>query len=294
MIKARRLGHMVLETPDIPRQVDYFTQVMGLILLEQEKDRAFLGSKVGHLAVELARADKPRCTSLSFEVAPETDFAAVARDLSAEGIASEMRSDAIPGMPRALCFRDPKGTVIEIFNEWTTVKGGEVTGVGPLKLGHVAFTVTDLDKTLAFYGGVLGFRISDWIEDWFAFMRCSPDHHTVNFVKGQTDALHHMAFELKDWGQVQTACDFLGKQSVPIIWGPLRHGPGHNIAIYYRDPDDQIIENFTEIDQMNDEALGYFEPRPWHRDNPQKPKVWPRSLGTIWGPPPTPDMLRSR
>ncbi len=53
MIKARRLGHLVLETPDIARQVDYFTQVMGLILLEQEKDRAFLGSKVGHLAVEL-------------------------------------------------------------------------------------------------------------------------------------------------------------------------------------------------------------------------------------------------
>jgi hypothetical protein len=25
---------------------------------------------------------------------------------------------------------------------------------------------------------------------------------------------------------------------------------------------------------MHDEELGYFEPRPWHQDRPQRPKVW--------------------
>jgi hypothetical protein len=44
-----------------------------------------------------------------------------------------------------------------------------------------------------------------------------------------------------------------------------------------------------------DESLGYFDPRPWHRDRPQRPKVWgsdaPRD---IWGPPPTRDYLRQR
>ena len=73
----------------------------------------------------------------------------------------------------------------------------------------------------------------------------------------------------------------------------LRHGPGHNIYTYHRNPDDQIIELFTELDKMLDEELGYFEPRPWHRDRPQKPKVWemPRD---IWGTPPTPDYIRQR
>ena len=296
MIKARRIGHMTLQTPDLQRQVDYFTQTMGLVLIAQEKGRAFLGSKLGHLALQLDHADKAHCTKLSFEVAPDTDFAALSRILSGEGIKSEIRSDSIPGMARALVFDDPKGTQIELFSEWsTTNEAAETKGVSPLKLGHVAFIVSDLDKTLDFYGRVMGFRISDWIEDWFAFMRCNPDHHTVNFIKGNSNFLHHMAFELKDWAQVETTCDFVATKNIPIIWGPLRHGPGHNISIYFRDPDDQIIECFTELDQMKDEALGYFEPRPWHRDRPQRPKTWVGpGAGTIWGPPPTPDFLRTR
>ena len=44
------------------------------------------------------------------------------------------------------------------------------------------------------------------------------------------------------------------------------------------------MELYCELDQMKDEAFGYFEPRPWHQDQPQKPKVWPAdTLGSYWG-----------
>jgi catechol 2,3-dioxygenase-like lactoylglutathione lyase family enzyme len=196
--------------------------------------------------------------------------------------------------PRMVSFEDPKGTVLEVFAEQTPIaKNAAVAGIGPLKLGHLAFCVDEPKRFVDFYAKVLGFRISDWIQDWFAFMRCGPDHHTVNFVRGKRTVMHHIAFELKDWAQILTACDFLGAKNIQLTWGPGRHGPGHNIYTYHRNPDDQIIELFTELDKMLDESLGYFEPRPWHRDRPQKPKVWegPRD---IWGPPPTPDHLRQR
>jgi hypothetical protein len=45
---------------------------------------------------------------------------------------------------------------------------------------------------------------------------------------------------------------------------------------------------------MKDESLGYFDPRPWHRDRPQRPKVWKRGESPIWGLPPHPDFLRGR
>ena len=82
-------------------------------------------------------------------------------------------------------------------------------------------------------------------------------------------------------------------RTFPIIWGPGRHGPGHNVYTYHRNPDDQIVEMFTELDKMLDESLGYFDPRPWHRDRPQAPKVWTMPTD-IWGPPPTQDYLRQR
>jgi hypothetical protein len=141
---------------------------------------------------------------------------------------------------------------------------------------------------------VLGFLVSDWIGDFFAFIRCNADHHTLNFIRGKNRKMHHMAFEVKDVAHLQYACDLLGQRKHPILWGPLRHGPGHNMAIHHRNPDDQVIELYCELDQMLDEELGYFVPRPWHRDFPQRPKVWPPGLNNCWGLPPLPELNRGR
>jgi hypothetical protein len=68
-----------------------------------------------------------------------------------------------------------------------------------------------------------------------------------------------------------------------IIWGPGRHIIGHNIFIYHRNTDRLIVECYTGLDQMADETLGHFEPRPWHQDQPQRPKVWPAdTAGNYW------------
>lgn len=295
MIDVKRMGHATLETPDLERQIDYFTQVTGLVLAERQNGRAFLATKVGDLVVQLEKGDAPRCSRISFQVAPGTDVNDIRKGIEAEGVRCEVQNDVSPGIPKVVAFQDPKGTMMEVFAEQTPIAKNQasVPGIGPLKLGHLAFVVDDPKPFAEFYSRVLNFRVSDWIADWFVFMRCGPDHHTVNFVRGKTTKMHHIAFELKDWAHVQQACDFLGGKNIPIIWGPGRHGPGHNVYTYHRNPDDQVIELFTELDKMLDESLGYFDPRPWHRDRPQKPKVWdaPRD---IWGAPPSPEYLRQR
>jgi len=294
MIQVKRLSHAVFETPDLERQVDYFTQIVGLAVAARESGRVYLATKVGDLAVQLEKGEHARCAALGFQVDPGTPLEDIRKGLEVEGVRLDPRSDAVPGIAKSVTFADPKGTRIEVFADQTPIaKNQPVAGIGPLKIGHLAFCVDDPKAFVEYYSRVLGFRLSDWIQDWFAFMRCGPDHHTVNFVRGKRTHMHHIAFELKDWAQVQTAMDFLGGKDIPIIWGPGRHGPGHNIYTYHRNPDDQIIELFTELDKMLDEKLGYFDPRPWHRDRPQKPKVWERTRD-IWGTPPTADYLRQR
>lgn len=295
MIDVRRFGHVTLETPDIERQIAYFTEVNGLSLAERHSGRAYLATKHGDLAVILQSAERARCARLAFQVASDTGFLDIRKGIEAEGLNAQPLNDSVPGIPRVLAFEDPKGTVCEVFAKQTPISQPKtVAGIGPIKLGHLAFVVEDPKKFADFYAKVLGFRVSDWIQDWFVFMRCGPDHHTINFVRGKRTQMHHVAFELKDWAQVQTACDFLGARKIPIIWGPGRHGPGHNIYTYHRNPDDQIIEMFTELDKMLDEKLGYFEPRPWHRDHPQVPKVWQTMPTDIWGSPPSPEYARQR
>jgi catechol 2,3-dioxygenase-like lactoylglutathione lyase family enzyme len=220
-----------------------------------------------------------------------------AKKLSGDGVQCAVRSDAVPGIGKVLAFDDPKGTTIELFTEWQYLGAHhQVFGAGPLKLGHIAHVVEDPKAMADFYCRVLGFRVSDWIEDWFVFLRCNSDHHTVNFTRGPKTEMHHIAFEMKDFAHIQNACELLALRKMPINWGPVRHGPGHNVAIYHRNADDQRVEFYIELDQMKNEDLGYFDPRPWHHDTPQRPKTWDRktspNLGNLWGPLPMPDFQR--
>ena len=155
----------------------------------------------------------------------------------------------------------------------------------------MAFFTSDPKSIADFYQDFLGFRVSDWIEDFFVFMRCGPDHHSVNFLRGDRARMHHVAFELKDIAHLGDSCDLLARHKIPLAWGPLRFGPGHNLAAFHRDHDGHLVEFFAELDQMKDEKLGYFDPRPWHRDMPQRPKVWKLHDDPVWGPPPPPNFM---
>ena len=77
-------------------------------------------------------------------------------------------------------------------------------------------------------------------------------------------------------------------------YGPGRHGIGHNLFTYHRSPNGLITELFAELDQMQDEELSYFAPRPWHRDSPQRPKVWAKdpSAANLWGPMPPDELMQ--
>ena len=283
MINIRRLGHATLTTPDIERQIAYYTDVIGLVLVERSKDRAYLACKMGLEAVALEPGPPNALSRLSFQIAPGSDLNDVAQELGKHGVKSERASEITPGVAEAVVFRDPQGTLIEVFADYVFAPDdGRQAGVMPLKLGHVAYRVNDVQNTVKFYCEVLGFRVSDWRADDFAFLRCNTDHHTVNFVYDAEPQLHHIAFEVKDWAEIQRAAEILARHDIHLVWGPGRHIIGHNIAIYHRNADKVRVEFFCEMDQMKDEALGYFDPRPWHR--PQRPKVWgPDTLRNYWG-----------
>ena len=295
MIKARRIRHASFSTPDLARQADYYQSIVGLGVIARESGRLFMATESDELAIVLEAGAEPKCKRIAFEVAPDADLAAIRTDLSASGIASDIRSDGIPGVSRSLVFTDPEGTEIELISGWNASPATESPGgIAANRLGHVAMYTADPLMTSKFYSEVLGFRVSDWIEESFVFMRCGPDHHTLNFVAGEVRQMNHIAFELRDASHMHRACDLLGRNRIQILWGPVRHGPGHNVAVYHRNPDGQVVELFFDLDRMTDEELGYFEPRPWHRDRPQRPKVWVGLPRDVWGLPPSPDLREFR
>jgi catechol 2,3-dioxygenase-like lactoylglutathione lyase family enzyme len=284
MIKVKRLRHVSFASPNVEAQLDYYQSIIGLAVIGRDDRRIILGTESDELTLVLEHGAASRLTAIAYEVAPGLDLSDLQKSLASLNIKSEVRSDTAPGIPKTLVFNDPDGLQIELFSRWDFCKPVEpIRGLAVAKLGHVALYTPDPERAAKFFGDLLGFRVSDRIEENFVFLRCGPEHHAMNFARGAEARIHHLAFELRDASHMHQACDLLGRSKFQILWGPVRHGPGHNVAVYHHNPDRYLIELYYSMDLMLDEELGYFEPRPWHRDRPQRPKTWVGLPRDVWG-----------
>jgi hypothetical protein len=141
--------------------------------------------------------------------------------------------------------------------------------------------------------GMGRFPVTLYKEQWLKLLDMSADIRAFIAANEAQLKIHHIAFELRDWAHVKDACDVLAEDRIPLAWGPVRHGIGHNIAIYHRNPDGIIVEHFTELDRIHNEGLGTFEPRRTHQEFPQKGKVWDDIplAANLWGSMPPTDFL---
>ncbi len=284
--RVSRLGFVEFSTPDPDRLVNYYSSVLGFEIAERSAQGTYLTTGFDHHSVVVRKGQLQARTCVGFEIAGSLDEAQ--RRIGDAGYELSRRSDVAPGTPDVLVLDEPgTGVPLHLYRSQGRCGAGPGPAHRPAKLGHVAAFTPSLKEMQGFYQDLLGFRWSDTIGDFFVFLRCNADHHAANFLQStKLSGMHHVAYEMRDLYHLQTTLDHLARNGYRLIWGPGRHGPGHNIFTYHRDPDGNIIELFTELDTMIDEANGYFEPRPWHEDSPQVPKTWQVDVATAnaWGP----------
>jgi catechol 2,3-dioxygenase-like lactoylglutathione lyase family enzyme len=245
MIRVKKIAHATYETPDLDRQIEYYTDILGLNLIARRRTPPT--SPRPSIITRWCCARRPaQCVRLGFQLGPTTTST---RSRSRpRRTASRRRARRIPSRrsPTWSTFEDPKGTVMEVFKRGAFSQPEiPIKGIVPHKLGHVAFFVKDVKSVTKFYCDVLGFRVSDWMGDFFSFLRCGTDHHTINLMQDRRDRHFHTAFELRDWGHMLTACDYLSLNGYKLLWGPGRHGIGHNLFAYHRAPNGLITELFA-------------------------------------------------
>jgi catechol 2,3-dioxygenase-like lactoylglutathione lyase family enzyme len=175
MIRVKKIAHATYETPDLERQVQYYTEVLGLTVTDKDKDTTYLASTIDHHSVVLRKGDHARCTRLGFQVGPDDDLGAFQKQTEAHGIKTTRKNDPEPTIAEMIAFEDPKGTVMEVFKRGAFAgQRFPSKGIVPHKLGHVAFFVKDVKKLTDFYCDVLGFRVSDWMGDFFRSCAAAP------------------------------------------------------------------------------------------------------------------------
>ena len=185
MIKVKRLRHVTFASPNVEAQLDYYQSIIGLAVIGRDDRRIVLGTDSDELTLVLEHGAASRLTAIAYEVAPGLDLSDLQKSLASLDIKSEIRSDTAPGISKTLVFNDPDGHQIELFSRWDFCKPVEpIRGLAVAKLGHVALYTPDPERAAKFFGDVLGFRVSDRIEENFVFMRCGPEHHAMNFARG--------------------------------------------------------------------------------------------------------------
>jgi len=285
-IRVSKLGYVGFETPDVERLVEYYTKVLDFALVDGAPEGAFLTTGTDHHCVVVTRGDTRARAVVGYEIWEDLDSAQ--QRLKEAGYETQRRSDIGPGTPDVLVLEEPStGTPLHLMTAQDPSGVGDYPPLRPTKLGHVAAFTPALDPMQSFYQDLLGFKWSDTVGDFFVFLRCNADHHAANFMAStKFQGMHHVAYEMRDPNHLIAMLDHLAKNDYRLHWGPGRHGPGHNLFTYHRDPDGHVIELFTQIDVVHDEAKGYWEPRPWHEEYPMYPKTWQVDLATVnqWGP----------
>jgi catechol 2,3-dioxygenase-like lactoylglutathione lyase family enzyme len=132
------------------------------------------------------------------------------------------------------------------------------------KLGHVVLNVSDLERSVRFYTGVLGFQISDTYPETMmpggmVFLRFNADHHGVALVGSLKEQapnieLNHLAFEVGTLDEVVRARDHLRKHKVQIDFEGRRRA-GVQIAVEFRDPDNHRLEIYWGLDQIGSDGI---------------------------------------
>jgi catechol 2,3-dioxygenase len=117
----------------------------------------------------------------------------------------------------------------------------------------VHLKVSDLDRAIAFYHGVLGFDVMQRLGDGAAFLSAGGYHHHIGLNTWEsrgagapppgTTGLYHVAIRYPDRASLADALRRLLAHSHPLE-GASDHGVSE--ALYLRDPDGNGVELYRD------------------------------------------------
>lgn len=124
-----------------------------------------------------------------------------------------------------------------------------------VRIGHVHLKVSDLERALAFYCGVLGFELTQRYGTQAAFVSAGGYHHHIGLNTWEsrggkapprgTTGLFHVAILYPDRASLADALRRLIQHRVPLD-GASDHGVSE--ALYLHDPDGNGLELYVDRD----------------------------------------------
>ncbi len=120
-------------------------------------------------------------------------------------------------------------------------------------IGHVHLKVADLDRSIAFYSGILGFEVTQRYGPGAAFLSAGGYHHHIGLNTWESaggtppppghTGLYHTAILYPDRAALADALTRVMRAGIPLD-GAADHGVSE--AIYLTDPDGNGVELYRD------------------------------------------------
>lgn len=149
-------------------------------------------------------------------------------------------------------FFSPDGLPFEISAEVATGPSRQLArwDAVPQKISHIVLHSPDHRALVRFFVETLGFRISDWLGDAMAFLRCNEWHHRLAVLPGPA-CLNHVAYDMLGIDDMMRGIGRLKKADIEIKWGPGRHTAGNNTFSYFVTPNGFTVEYTSELEAVD-------------------------------------------
>ena len=286
-LRIDRGNYIAVHSNNPAAAAQYAVENMGFYLVHADSEgRHYLAAHgLDAYSLVYTPGEQGRLDHISYVVRNADDLLAAEKRLTDLGVKSERieRSQLWRHGP-ALRFTSPGGQIIELVPgilvdvPMAALVAEPQTTPAPVSFDHAIVRAVDVGATFEFASRVMGLKESARIVapdgiPVLGFFRCHTLFHCFGAARSQHDGLHHMQFTLKNSVAVHRAFEQMKERGkVELIWGPLRHGAGHNIVFYFRDYTGSIVEYSAEEEIILNDAT--YVPRVWPATDPRAADEW--------------------
>ena len=266
--RYRKLGYAALTVTDLDRSVRFYRDLVGLSLVDQSADTAWLRCSRDPHTLVLTQGPQAGLRRVGFELESDAELERAFAHFQARDLAPRrLSADDAKALRQGNTFRvrEPhSGLDFEYYGCTTVLARPFVPTVAQIaRLGHVVIGTSDFAGTFGALTRDFGFVVSDFVEDRFSFLRGFPNpyHHSFAVGASTSNHLHHVNFMVTDIDDVGRAWHRMSKAGVTIAFGIGRHPPSGSVFIYFFDPDGLTVEysfgmeEFPEVDAREPRML---------------------------------------
>lgn len=264
MVDLHDIRYVRLGTDDLGEAVRFATTVLGLELVDRERDAAYLrGDDRDHNICYVAGRAQGHAVGFDLTSAAALDGAAA--ELAEAGIPVHLGTSEECERRRVralIAFADPSGNRIELVvrpaasgNRYFPSRDAGITS-----FSHIGLRTLDAPRDEGFWTGRLGAKVSDWIGN-AALLRIDAVHHKVALFPSAFPGVQHVNFQVQSIDDVMRSFYFLQKRDVRIVFGPGRHPTSGATFLYFEGPDGVVYEYSTGVRLITPEDERTYVPR---------------------------------